>query len=121
MAKSLSILVVEDEPLISMMLEDFLDSLGHRLAGTAETVPDALIEVDKGDFDIAILDVHLRGGEACWPIADALTQAGKNFVLATGGHVEPPPERHRQAPVLPKPYSIAGVREALNALSQESV
>ena len=25
-----TILIVEDEPLIAMMLEDFLDSLGHR-------------------------------------------------------------------------------------------
>ena len=30
-----SILIVEDEPLIAMMLEDFLQSLGHRSAAPA--------------------------------------------------------------------------------------
>jgi CheY-like chemotaxis protein len=35
MSASLSILVVEDEPLIAMMLEDFLESLGHRVHARA--------------------------------------------------------------------------------------
>ena len=43
-----SILIVEDEPLIAMMLEDFLDSLGHTVRGTCETVECALEEVEKG-------------------------------------------------------------------------
>ncbi len=30
-----SILIVEDEPLIAMMLEDFLESLGHSVAEAA--------------------------------------------------------------------------------------
>jgi DNA-binding response OmpR family regulator len=38
MADPRSILIVEDEPLIAMMLEDFLDSLGHKVQGTCETV-----------------------------------------------------------------------------------
>jgi CheY-like chemotaxis protein len=33
-----SVLIVEDEPLIAMMLEDFLDSLGHTVAGSCESV-----------------------------------------------------------------------------------
>ena len=37
-----SILIVEDEPLIAMMLEDFLDSLGHKVRGTCDTVECAL-------------------------------------------------------------------------------
>ena len=93
-----SILIVEDEPLIAMMLEDFLDALGH---------------IASGGFDVAILDVRLRDGEQSWPIADALADAGMPFVLATGGHVEPPPERHATAPVLAKPYTIDAIEPAL--------
>ena len=33
MTASKSILIVEDEPLIAMMLEDFLDVLGHSRRG----------------------------------------------------------------------------------------
>jgi CheY-like chemotaxis protein len=108
-----TVLIVEDEPLIAMMLEDFLDALGHKVAACCDNVADALSQVERGDFDVAILDVRLRDGEQSWPIADALADAGKPFVLATGGHVEPPPARHADAPVLGKPYTIDAVEPAL--------
>jgi CheY-like chemotaxis protein len=113
MSEGRSILIVEDEPLIAMMLEDFLDSLGHRIAGTCESVADALAIVERGDFDIAIIDVQLKNGEKVWPVADRLADTGKPFILATGGHVEPPPERHADAPVLAKPYTIDAIEPAL--------
>jgi CheY-like chemotaxis protein len=110
-----SILIVEDEPLIAMMLEDFLDSLGHKVVGTVETVADALSKIDEGGFDVAIVDVHLKGGEHIWPVADRLTDEGTPFILATGGHIDPPPERHASAPVLSKPYTIDSIEPALAA------
>ncbi|USI73009.1 response regulator [Sphingomonas morindae] len=116
MTASRSILIIEDESLIAMMLEDFLDSLGHSIAGTAETVPDAVARIDAGGFDLAILDVHLRGGEACWPAADALADQGIPFLLATGGHTEPPPARHAGAPVLAKPFTLSDVERAVDAI-----
>ena len=109
-----SVLIVEDEPLIAMMLEDFLDSLGHTIAGTAETVPEALAKVDEGGFDVAIIDVHLKG-EHVWPVADRLSEKGIPFVVATGGHISPPPPQHAGAPVLAKPYTIDAIDPALNA------
>ncbi len=118
MTSARSILIIEDEPLIAMMLEDFLDSLGHRVAGTVDTVAAALEQVDSGGFDVAILDVHLRGGEASWPVADALADRGLPFVLATGGHVEPAPERHHDAPVLAKPFTLDGVQRCLDGLTR---
>ena len=109
-----SVLIVEDEPLIAMMLEDFLDSLGHTIAGTAETVPEALAKVDEGGFDVAIIDVHLKG-EHVWPVADRLSEKGIPFVVATGGHISPPPPQHAGAPVLAKPYTIDAIDPVLNA------
>ena len=43
-----SILVVEDEPLIAMMLEDFLESLGHSVSATCESVSDAIDRSREG-------------------------------------------------------------------------
>lgn len=108
-----SILIVEDEPLIAMMLEDFLDSLGHKVVGTAETVADAMARIDEGGFDIAIMDVHLKNGEPIWPVADRLAAQGLPFIFATGGHIEPPPAEHAGAPVLSKPYTIDAIEPAL--------
>ena len=116
MTSAPAILVVEDEPLISMMLEDFLDALGYTFAGCVDGVSDALERVDQGDFDAALLDVNLRDGETSWPIADALSQRGHPFILATGGGNDVVPERHAGVPVLSKPYTLDGVREAFEAL-----
>ena len=107
-------MIVEDEPLIAMMLEDFLETLGHKVVATVETVADALARVEQDGFDLAILDVHLKG-EKAWPVADCLAEKGLPFVLATGGHIEPPPLRHAEAPVLSKPYTIDAIEPALAA------
>ena len=112
MPGSRSILIVEDEPLISMMLEDFLDSLGHSVAGTCDTVAAALDRVDEGGFDVAIIDVNLNG-EQIWPVADRLAEKGVPFILATGGHIEPPPSAHASAPVLSKPFTLEAIGPVL--------
>ena len=109
---SRSILIVEDEPLIAMMLEDFLQSLGHDVVASCESVADALGHVAAGGFDVAIIDVSLADGQV-WPVADRLAEAGTPFVLATGGHVEPPPARHAAVPVLAKPYTIDAIEPAI--------
>jgi len=116
MSTSRRILVVEDEPLISMMLEDFLDMLGHQVAGTADTVGDALAAVEQGGVDAAILDVNLRGGETSWPIADVLADEGIPFVLATGGTGDSIAEQYRERPTLAKPFTMDGVKQALAEL-----
>jgi CheY-like chemotaxis protein len=109
-----TILIVEDEPLIAMMLEDFLESLGHSVLASCDSVAEALGHVEAGGFDVAIIDVQLRDGERVWPVADRLAEAGTPFVLATGGHVEPPPAAHAGAPVLAKPYTIDAIEPALD-------
>jgi CheY-like chemotaxis protein len=107
-----SVLIVEDEPLISMMLEDFLDSLGHEVAGTCDNVADALQRVEQGGFDVAIIDVNLNGQQV-WPVADRLAEKGIPYVLATGGHIEPPPAAHEAVPVLSKPYTLDAIEPVL--------
>lgn len=108
-----SVLIVEDEPLIAMMLEDFLESLGHTIVGTVDSVAEALARIEQGRFDIAILDLHLKGGEEAWAVADRLTEANIPFVVATGGHIEPPPARHADAPMLAKPYTIDAIQPVI--------
>lgn len=110
------ILVVEDEPLIAMMLEDFLDLLGRTVTGTADSVSSAMAAVDQGGIDAAILDVHLRAGEKSWPVADKLAAAGIPFVLATGGSGDMIEPAHRDRPVLSKPFTMDAVEKVLNDL-----
>ena len=108
-----SILIVEDEPLIAMMLEDFLETLGHDVVGTCDSVEEAIEKVEAGGFDLAIIDVQLKDGQRVWPLADRLAKEGTPFIIATGGHVEPPPEAHAAVPILSKPYTIEAIEPAL--------
>jgi DNA-binding response OmpR family regulator len=110
------ILIVEDEPLIAMMLEDFLDALGKTHSGTADSVAPALDLIAAGGIDAAILDVNLRGGEQSWPVADALAARGVPFVFATGGTQDGLIDTHRDRPTLAKPFTMDGVAKALEAL-----
>jgi CheY-like chemotaxis protein len=107
-----SILVVEDEPLIAMMLEDFLESLGHRVHASCDSVESAIGEAEKGGFDVAIVDVNLNG-ENAWPVARKLRENNIPFIIATGGHVEPPPAEFKDVPVIEKPYTVDRVTPAL--------
>lgn len=119
MTGSRSILIVEDEPLIAMMLEDFILSLGHEVTGSCDTVGSALQQIEQSEFDLAILDVNLKG-ESVWPVAAALRDKGTPFVLATGGHVDPPPPEFAGVPMIEKPYTIDRVTPIIEAVLARS-
>lgn len=83
MSDALSVLVVEDEPLIAMMIEDLIDLLGHRLAGTADAVAEALPLVEQGGFDVAILDVNLPDTSGFELARDAAEEGHMGVVILT--------------------------------------
>ena len=83
-----TILIVEDEPLIAMMIEDFLDVLGKRHGGTADSVVAALALIEAGGIDAAILDVNLRGGEKSFPIAAVLAELRLPYCVASSSDLE---------------------------------
>ncbi len=107
-------LIAEDEAMIAMLLEDFLDLLGHKVAHIVASLPDGLDAIASGGFDAAILDVNLAQ-DKCWPLADALEAAGIPYIFATGGGDIIPP-LHAGAPTLAKPYTTASLEAALDRL-----
>jgi CheY-like chemotaxis protein len=106
------ILVVEDEPMIRMLLEDMLGELGYTVAAEAARVEEALEATKNADFDLAILDANLNGQPAS-PVADALVTRGTPFVFATGYGEVPKPYRDR--PMLTKPFQMAGLKQMLQS------
>ena len=75
----LRILIVEDEPIVAMMLEDMLAELGCELVGSAANVEDGLRLAEAGGFDLALLDVNLNGRRSD-PIAQLLAPNATPFV-----------------------------------------
>ena len=55
-----TILCVDDEPAIGLILQDTLERLGHRHIG-ATSVPDALGALARGDVDLIISDFRMPG------------------------------------------------------------
>ncbi|QNN66190.1 response regulator [Sphingomonas rhizophila] len=101
-----------------MMLEDFILSLGHEVRGPCESVDEAMRALDGEPFDLAILDVNLKG-ESVWPVATQLRDRGIPFVLASGGHVEPPPGEFADVAMIEKPYTIDRVTPVIDAALAE--
>jgi CheY-like chemotaxis protein len=114
----LSVLVVEDEAIISFLLEDMLGELGAAQVRHAGSVGSALALLDEKLPDLAVLDVNLRG-ERVYPVAEKLDAAGVLFLFTTGygrSGIEP---KWFAKTVLQKPFSIDTIEHALaSVLSQ---
>lgn len=107
-----SILVVEDESILAMLLEDFLGDLGYAQPAVASTVRQALRVLDTQAVTFAILDINL-GGEKSFPIADALDARGIPYIFMTGYGPAGVPDRLQGRYVLQKPYGADALKEAL--------
>jgi len=79
----LKILVVEDEAIVSFLLEDMLIELGCAEIWLAGSVAQALALLRDKAPDLALLDVSLAG-ELAYPVAERLVQLQIPFVFATG-------------------------------------
>lgn len=58
----LTVLVIEDDPLLGLDLSDALSHAGFRPAGPVATLTEAAREVSRRTPDVAILDVRLADG-----------------------------------------------------------
>lgn len=105
-------MIVEDEAMIALMLEDFVESLGHHLHGVAATVEEGCALAKEGDFDLAILDCNLAG-EQVWPVVDVLVERSIPYILSSGGSLTEIPPEYAGGPMLEKPYTINTIAELL--------
>ena len=98
------VLVVEDESMVAMMLEEYLDELGCIIAGSAARLHEALEMAGSLEIDMAVLDLNLAG-EMSYPVAEILQARGVPVVFATGYGSSGLSGKFQGAPVLSKPYN----------------
>lgn len=108
------IVIVEDELPNAMALAAILQDAGATIVGMAGCVADALVLVEREDFDAAVRDARLDD-ERVTAIADALEAGVKPFVFHSGYGPEHLPSRHRHRPSLRKPSEPAAIVRALCA------
>jgi CheY-like chemotaxis protein len=111
--KGLRVLVVEDESMVSMLMEDMLHDLGCTVVGMVARFDDALRQATDGPaFDVALLDVNLNGKQT-FPIAEKLAARGVRFIFATGYGEGILPQSLQGGPILQKPFELAALETAL--------
>jgi CheY-like chemotaxis protein len=98
------ILVIEDEPLVSMDIESNLTNAGCEIVGPAATLDRAKSLVESEDFDAALVDVNLKG-QPVDELATLLTKKNRPFAFVTGYGREALPSGFRGAVILGKPFS----------------
>lgn len=106
------VLVVEDEPMIRLLLDDMLTDLGYSMAAEAGRLDEALTVAKQADFDLAILDVNLNG-QPVTPVVDVLVERGVPFVFVSGYARRGIPEEHSTIPLLQKPFQVEGLARVL--------
>jgi CheY-like chemotaxis protein len=111
----LRVLVVEDEMMVSMLIEDMLTDLGCTIVGPASRLDEALLLAGDAELDCAVLDVNL-GGQPIFPLADLLREKGAPFAFATGYGDAGLREVDKGSPVLQKPFREADLARVLGEL-----
>ncbi len=106
-------LLVEDNAVLAMDMQDTLDRLGFASVETAGTIASALGLLAKNTYDLAVLDLNLRG-EVSYDIADALLEKAIPFIFVTGygSHFDMPPHLANIG-ILSKPVNEASLSNAL--------
>ena len=77
----------------------------HTLAAEAGHIDQALELAKSTEFDLAILDLNLRG-EMVTPVAKLIMARGRPIIFATAYGSEGLPEDFRNFPALLKPYHL---------------
>lgn len=117
--KSCRVLVVEDEALISFMIEDALSRLGHDIVGPASKLDAAMRLTQEERFDAAILDVTIRGGKT-FPVAELLLSKGIPFAICSGYADWALPENLKSQHRLTKPFSETELDSVLSSLCEKA-
>jgi len=113
--KGKRVLMVEDEPLLSMDMEASLLEMGCEVIGPAGTLAKAKQLIAGSGFDAALLDANLAG-QSVDELAVILTQGNIPFAFVTGYGREALPGGFREARVLAKPFSKSQLRSVVQAL-----
>jgi CheY-like chemotaxis protein len=113
--KGKRILVIEDSPVVGPFTADMLGELGCKVVGPAPNLASARELMEAGEFDGALVDVHIRG-ERVFPLCDMLEAKGVPFAFTSGYADWQMPDKWQERPRLQKPYTLDQVEKALTAL-----
>jgi DNA-binding response OmpR family regulator len=83
MTRICNILVVEDDDSVRALLGDVLDYAGYEFT-LARDGTEMRAALDAEVFDVAIIDISLRGGEDGFALGEVASEKGCSVILTTG-------------------------------------
>jgi DNA-binding response OmpR family regulator len=108
------LLIVEDEPLISMHLTMVVESAGHEVVGAADSLASALAMAGEVSPESALVDINLKDGMTGPQIARRLKdEFGVAVGLVTGNAEKIPGDFSGALAAIDKPYTHNGIFEIL--------
>jgi CheY-like chemotaxis protein len=110
---ALTVLVVEDEPLLAYELFDELAQLGHDVVGPVMAGRDVIGAIEERPIDFALVDVHLLDGPSGIEVGRNLCSRGIPYVFFTGTPKCIPADLGGALGIIAKPYDVCALREAL--------
>ena len=110
------VLIIEDEPLISMQLEEVVSDLGHRVVGTATTRTQALEIFNERPAGLVLADIQLADGSSGIDAVEDLLKFGDVPVIFITAYPEKLLTGERPEPtyLVTKPFQESTVRAAIS-------
>jgi CheY-like chemotaxis protein len=97
------VLIVEDESMVAMLIEGLLEECECSIVGPCNTFEKALEAARTETFDLAVLDVNLRG-TMVYPVAELLSARHIPFLFVSGYGDDAIPPGHDAWRVCAKPF-----------------
>jgi DNA-binding response OmpR family regulator len=110
------ILIVEDEPLIAFDTEHSLTEFGYQVVGTVDSVGSALETIERGNIDLALVDLGLTDGGNGVEVAAAARRAGMHVLFVTGRC--PKGAESLGIGCLEKPFTQRDLKSAIEAIEE---
>jgi CheY-like chemotaxis protein len=113
--QGLSVLVVEDEAMIAVLIETILREAGCSIVGPVASSGNALEKIAHEKLDAALLDVRIDGDDA-YTVADTLTARGIPFVFVSGFDQKDIPAIYRRCAHVAKPFRPDSILTCLDEI-----
>lgn len=108
------ILVVEDDPIVAMLVEDILRDMGHEVSVNL-SLEHASVELEVGEIDAVLLDMQLRG-ENARPVVLDLLERKIPFMVLSGADQSALKAEFPAIRFLAKPFGKADLEAAVRDL-----
>jgi two-component SAPR family response regulator len=113
----LKVMIVEDEMLLAMELESEVEMAGHEVTGLAMSSIQARKEIEATRPDFAFVDIHLQDGPTGIDVGRELAKVGIPYVFVSGNIKKIPDNFAGALGAIEKPYTMNGMKNALNYIS----